>query len=274
MKVGFTFTNYNNTGFTADLLKSLALAEGIDQCHIVVVDNRSTEPSRRELVEVCARYGNVSVILNEENLGYFKGLNCGIARLRRDFPAVEHIVIGNNDLVFPADIVTSILASAEAFAGHAVICPDIVGPDGEHQNPHVIKPIGWKRELVYDLYYGSYVMAQLILAVNNALSRFTRRMDHLHHGTAMSIHQGYGACYVLGPLFLSRFKELWAPTFLMGEEYFLSKQLDDAGLDLYYLPTIRLHHSGHATTREVPRRRMWELARESHRVYRQYKKVF
>ncbi|EKD97397.1 MAG: glycosyl transferase family 2 [uncultured bacterium] len=79
---------------------------------------------------------------------------------------------------------------------------------------------------------------------------------------------------MIGPKFFQHFGELWAPTFLMGEEYFLSKQLSDQGMQTYYTPEIRLTHCCHGSLHSVPSRKLWQLAREAHKVYRRYVKVF
>lgn len=274
MRFGLTFINYNNSAYTARLLESLRKVERIEPFHVVIVDNASRPPDREALVEMCRERDEVTLLLNEANVGYFRGLNLGIAHLRKTFPQVEYIVVGNNDLEFFPDLLSSIQAKSDLFQRHAVIAPDIIGPDGEHQNPHVISPIGWKRELVYDLYYSNYQVARLILFVNRVLAPFTRRKDHLSHDVGQEIHQGYGACYVLGPLFVRNYPELWAPTFLMGEEYFLAKQLAARRLTQYYEPSIRVFHCGHATTSSIPRREMWEIAKLSHKIYREHKPLF
>jgi GT2 family glycosyltransferase len=274
MKVGFVFTNYNNSAYTAQLLESLAAIEQVQDTRVVVVDNASNGASRAELAAACARSANITLIQNEQNLGYFRGLNCGLRWLRRDFPGLDAVVIGNNDLVFPRDIVPRVLAQRALLERYPVLSPDIVASDGTHQNPHVIRPIGWRRELVYDIYYMNYPLARFLLALVRLAGPFARRTDHLQHAVGREIHQGYGACYVLGPLFLREFGELWAPTFLMGEEFFLSRQLAERNFALYYEPSITVRHVGHATTSTVPRREMWRIAKESHKVYRQYKARF
>lgn len=274
MQFGLTFINYNNSGYTRKLLDSLSRIEPPEAFQVVIVDNASTDAERDRLVAMCKGRPNVSLHLNDRNVGYFAGLNCGIAELRRLHPELEYIVVGNNDLEFPPDFLRSILDKPDVFQSHAVVAPNIVGPDGVPQNPHVIRPIGWTRELIYDLYFSNYQMARLIQAAARASSRFTRRKDHESHATPMTIHQGYGACYILGPVFLRHFTQLWAPTFLMGEEYFLAKQLEDRNLTQFYEPSIQVYHHGHATTGAVPRRELWEIARASHKVYRQYKPRF
>jgi hypothetical protein len=60
----------------------------------------------------------------------------------------------------------------------------------------------------------------------------------------------------------------------MGEEFFLSKQLSDQGMQVYYEPAIRVQHYCHAAVGRVPGRRMWEIARVAHKVYRRHVRIF
>lgn len=272
MKVGYVCTNYNNSSYTLDAVRSF-LANSPHECQVVVVDNCSDTESVRALEHLAGEFQNVELVLNEENKGYFRGLNEGIRHLRARFPDLRFMVVGNNDLLFPPDFVASIQRKATLFEKYPVISPDIVTLDGVHQNPHVVSRISKVREFVYDLYYANYYLAIVIRTLAGLSSRWTDRPDEASHMVAQEIYQGHGACYVLGPVFFRHFEELWAPSFLMHEEYFLSKQLSDQGMRLFYEPSIKVEHHWHATMAKLPGKKVWQAARDAHRVYRQYVKV-
>lgn len=272
MNLGFVCTNFNNTKYTREAVHSLVnTGYPFD---IVIVDNNSDSENVQALKQLAGEFRSVDLVLNNENLGYFKGLNMGLRRLRIRCPHVDVIVIGNNDLVFPEEFAECILNNSSTFAQHAVVSPDIVTLDGTHQNPHVIAKIGTFRELMYDLYYTNYYLAIAIRKVAKLTEFFTDRPDERHHEVGQPIYQGHGACYVLGPLFFQHFEELWAPSFLMHEEYFLSKQLGDRGLHVYYEPSIRVIHHCHASIDQVPGKQMWQAGRDAHKIYRQHVKIF
>jgi GT2 family glycosyltransferase len=104
--------------------------------------------------------------------------------------------------------------------------------------------------------------------------RFTDRKDEQQHAVAQEIRQGYGACYILTPKFFEHFDELWAPTFLMYEEFFLAKQLEDKGFKTYYEPRIMVTHHCHASTGTLPGKFRWQLSKQAHKEYRKYVKVW
>jgi hypothetical protein len=49
--------------------------------------------------------------------------------------------------------------------------------------------------------------------------------------------------------------------------------LSDKGMQTFYSPEIQLTHCCHGSLSSVPSRKLWEMAREAHKVYRQYVKV-
>lgn len=272
--VGFVFTNFNNSRFTLEAVRSIAVLTGGDLSRVIIVDNKSEQPDVLELNRLQAEFPSLTVIYGDQNVGYFPGLNIGIRALRNRFPKVAYVVAGNNDLVFPPDFLERIAASSDVFGRWPVVSPDLISLDGEHQNPHVLAKISLLRELIWDLYYSSYWIARLIQKLAQVTRPVTARKDFRAHETAGPIYQGYGACYVLGPLFFESFKELYAPTFLMGEEFFLAKQLEQIGKQFYYQPSIVVHHHDHATTSKIPSRRLWQICREAHAEYRKHLPVW
>lgn len=273
MKIGYVCTNYNNSQFTCEAVKSLSASAGHD-IRIAVVDNNSNKESVEELSRLAACHSNLDLILNPDNLGYFRGLNVGIVRLRQHHPDLDVIVVGNNDLTFPEDFGDSLVRKQDRLREYAVIAPNIITLDGVHQNPHVVRKISKSRELIYDLYYSNYWLAQIIKKMAELSAALTDRDDEALHAVAQPIYQGHGACYVLTPLFFRFFTELWAPTFLMGEEFFLSKQLSDRGLQKFYEPSIVVRHHCHAAVAKIPSKEMWRISREAHNTYRKHVRIF
>lgn len=274
VQIGLTFTNYNNSDLSETLVKSVLPLLASGAAKIVFVDNASRSDEIDKMRRIERSYPNVEVIYNADNSGYFRGLNLGIRALREGANVPDLILVGNNDLEFPPGFLDQVLAAEMVMARYPVVCPDLVGLDGEHQNPHVAVPITPLRRFVWRLYFQSYFLAQIISALSTFSRRVTRRSDFQLHQKAGPIIEGYGACYILTPVFFSHYDELWAPTFLMGEEFFLSKQIEQVGQQIYYEPSIVVQHLDHATTGEVPGRKMWEISRDSHRVYREYLKRY
>jgi len=273
MKLTYVCTNFNNSHYTVAAVASLVKNAGHD-LRVYVVDNAS-RPEEVEQLQALARANPaVHVIANKDNVGYFAGLNLGIAAARRDDPSADWMVVGNNDLEFPADFCDRLVRHQAEYAAYPAISPDVVMLDGAHQNPHVIESISTIREIFYDLYYSNYHLGKLIQRTARMFSGATRRGDEDQWQTARTIYQGHGSVYVLTPRFFEKFESLWAPTFMMSEEFFLSHQLSEAGEKVYYSPGIRVTHHWHGSLQTLPSRKRWAMARDAHREYRKYVKVF
>lgn len=269
MDLGFVFTNFNNAEFTHRAVESLMSGNGRHSVHVCIVDNASEAKDMSALRATQQAFPAAEFIYNSVNVGYFEGLNVGIRHLRATRPNLAFMVVGNNDLVFPGEFCDQVEANRDRFKEYPIVAPNIITINGVHQNPHVLGDVGAVREFLWDLYYSNFYLARFMLLVARFTRRFTERTDYKSHGTAQPIRQGYGACYILGPLFFEHFSELWAPTFLMHEEHFLAGQLAKKGYRQFYEPGIVVRHHDHASIDKVPSRKLWEYGRTAHGLYRQ-----
>jgi GT2 family glycosyltransferase len=272
MKIGYVCTNFNNSAYTVEAARTLLANDG-HQASIVVVDNGSDEKSQALLRELAAAQPAVHVIFSAENVGYFRGLNLGIRFLRDTDPAIEWMVVGNNDIEFHADFGDKLEANAARWRNFPVVSPDIVTLDGSHQNPHVIANISKFREFMYNVYFANYHLGMFVQRLAMTFRGASDRHDEEQWQTAQPIYQGHGSCYLIGPAFFERFEELWAPTFLMSEEFFLAKQLMDVGMRVYYDPAIQIVHHWHGSLEKLPSRRRWEISKAAHIEYRKHVKL-
>lgn len=269
MKVGYVCTNYNGATDTLNALDSF-LADGGDDVCAVVVDNCSRPEERRRLSTLLAHERRVHLLPSEINLGYFSGLNAGISRLREIWPDCSIMAVGNNDLDFPPGFCAAVQAAARKLEQHPVLSPRIQTRDGQEQNPHAVHSVSFPRECLYDLYHSTYLAAVVLRLFSRAMGYRVGRGDEAGYAHPQFIWQGHGSCFIIGPKFLREFGELWAPTFLFGEEFFLSKQLQDKGYRVFYDPSIRLIHACHASVARLPGRRHWQYSRAAHKLYRRY----
>jgi hypothetical protein len=270
VSIGFVFTNFNNSQLTLQALESIFSTAGENSCHAVIVDNCSEASQTAVLKAEEYRFPWAEFIYSSVNTGYFAGLNIGIKALRKSAGEIDFMVVGNNDLVFNAEFFRGLREKRVALSSHPVISPDLVTLDGVHQNPHVIAHVSRFRELVWDIYFSNYWCSLLIRNLANVGRRFFERKDYLSYKESGYIYQGYGACYLLTPAFFAHFSELWAPGFLMGEEFYLAKQLESRGYQVFYEPSIPVAHHDHATVSKVPSRKMWEFTRAYHKIYRSF----
>lgn len=271
MKIAFIVTNFNNSRHTFKMCQSIN--EFTDDSPIIIVDNNSVENDLINLKKIENTFHNVSIIYNSQNVGYFKGLNIGLEFVKKKFK-VDVCVIGNNDLIFEKNFLNDIQNKLYLFEKYAVVAPNIITLDNVCQNPHVIKNISRFRHFVLDLYYSNYYISLIIHFLLKLTKNIFQRKDYLYSSTPSVIYQGYGACYLIGPLFFKYFNQLFAPTFLMGEEFFLAYQLKMFNLKLFYEPSIKVYHQDHASVGKLNSKFFWNISKESHRIYKKYLKSY
>ena len=270
MKLGFVCINYFSFKDCEKYVESLLIQKDFNDYIIVIVDNNSDEINKLALLKISTVYTNVKIIFNISNIGYFPGLNVGIHHIMDNYTNIQALVIGNNDLTFPKDFSQRIYNRKDLLTKVPVISPNIITKDGEHQNPHVITKISFFREVIYDIYYSNFALANIISRIASFTKSVTDRSDEKSFDKAQFINQGHGSCYILSNLFFEHFHELLAPTFLMYEELFLSYQLNTKDFQVYYEPSIVVNHSWHSSFNNIPKKQIWIIARKSHRISRKY----
>ena len=268
MRCGFIFTNFNNSEYTIAAIESIFACDWDVLPDVVVVDNDSDAADKKALAEISKISNNISIIYNDRNVGYFSGLNDGLSALPRYEADYSAVIIGNNDLLFDDKFPEQLNSISKILQDYPVVAPDIVTLDGDHQNPHVLVEPTRAREFLWDLYYSYYWIARLMGHIARITRRFSGRTDHQVWDQSGEILQGYGACYILGPIFFNRLRRLYSPTFLMGEEYFLQYQLEEIGYRTFYDPRIRVYHVDHASTGLVSNKVIWNYGKIAHKKYR------
>ena len=84
MRIGFVVLHYNVVAETEQCVESILKRIDSSDFEIVVVDNASPNKSGPQIQSLFANREHVSVILNEENLGFARGNNVGFRFLKNE----------------------------------------------------------------------------------------------------------------------------------------------------------------------------------------------
>jgi GT2 family glycosyltransferase len=258
--------SFNNSNDSRKLIRSLELQQGRDlefSVECVIVDNSTSEEDAAECEELSRKYSWITYFKAPANLGYFGGLNYGIAKTG----SIEatHTVICNNDIEFHHDFCRILAAKTydiEVFA----VCPDVVAKDGVHQNPHIPDRISWGRRCQFDLYFSHYYVSRAMVRILQIARPVKKVSPELPQ--AREVHMGVGACYVLTAEYFKHFKKLDYPFFLYGEEAYIANQIHSAGGVLWFDPDLCVRHAESATLSKIPSRTAYEYARTGYPDYR------
>ncbi|SFX67881.1 Glycosyltransferase, GT2 family [Pseudomonas sp. NFR02] len=262
--VVYVCVNYNGSQLTLDFVDSVKRQVRAN-ARCVIVDNASAASDRKILEDKLGSDPDVKLIFSTENLGYFGGLNLGIASIENP----EFVVVGNNDLKFSEDF-TKLVLERDYPQDVLVLAPNVTTADGYQQNPHSRTKVARGRKFLYDIYFKSYYAARVLTWLSGIKNKISGGRNNSFDQAPGYVHMGIGACYVLLPSFFKKFKQLDNKVFLYGEEAILAGQLENGGGKMYYDPDLLVHHMESATLSKLPSRKTYGFARESYPVYKKY----
>lgn len=122
-KVAVIILNWNGGELTARCVQSLEDSD-YTECHILVIDNGSTDGSPEALRR---EFPNITIIRNEDNLGFAGGSNQGIEwALQNGF---DYFLLLNNDTIAAPDMISNMVAAAGQQNDTAVLSPKIFFAD-------------------------------------------------------------------------------------------------------------------------------------------------
>lgn len=263
MNLIYIIVNFNNAIISIRCVNSILYDQKLEGSRkIIVVDNFSLLNDIEILESKLKIYEEVVIIRSIKNVGYFGGLNLGLEYIHRNKLKFDLIILGNNDLIFPANFSFSLLSTSEFSNKFPVIAPNILTTKGDHKNPHVINRISLLRNFILRLYYLNYNLSKVLMFFSNFIFLLKRR-DVLSHSMSMEILMGHGSCFILTPLFFQHYSFLPCNTFMYNEEVFLAQVIKKINLKIFYLNTILVYHDEHSTVMYLDSRELWKMKKNS-----------
>ena len=145
---------------TKPFIESLYEYTSEDEFDFIIVDNASTDGTREYLESVKASHNNITLILNEENVGYSKGNNQGIkAILDKDY---EYIGLLNNDIMFTPNWLKDTLSIFEKDKQLGMVSPRIQKHKSINKQNYLSKYKNYLKKFKGDF---SYSLAPLFCCV-------------------------------------------------------------------------------------------------------------
>lgn len=266
----FICVNFNNSNYTNLFLESIFENEKMQNnvnVVVLIVDNASNLTDFRRLQSMCVQYSYVKLIRSETNLGYFRGLNLGLANIS---PSVnDYVIVGNNDLTFSSDFVRQLFGASYA-ANVLVVGPNVITSDGVHQNPYYITRLSVIRKFIHDVYFLNYSLAKLVTFILNKRKKIIGKRINSSASVSQFMHMGIGACYVLTPAYFKHYSQLDDSVFLYGEEALLAGQVMSVNGRTFYDADLIVNHAESAAISKLPTRLIYKFRKNSYPHIRKY----
>lgn len=253
--------NYNTCDLTTKCIESFRRNnKGNDKLNFVIVDNCSTDKSGFELKNIYENDVEVSVIINNENLGFSKGNNIGLEYALNNFRS-DFIVFSNSDVIINENNFFEKVNNIYLDSGFAILGPDVYNPLTKyHQSPLIRKPkldqyFIKKRKINLSIkkiiLYFQFVIP-ILKRVSNRIKK--QRSVPIFINEVVTDCVIHGSFLIFSKQFLNEYPMgFYNEVFMYGEEEILYCMAIQRGLKIVYDPTIQvLHYEEQSTNKTFP----------------------
>lgn len=263
----FIAVNFNNSSFTVEFINSIKrLGLNKQNYKIIIVDN-SSEKNDFSRLETACNDSSIKLIRNDSNIGYFKALNIGLAHVKIE--KSSFCIIANNDLTFDNKFIEN-LEGLSFDDDVLAIAPNVITPNGIHQNPHCAGRVSKVRKAIYRVYFINYYIAKAMYKLALVTGTVNTKKDNRDWKKEQFIYMGIGACYILTHNFFKYYSKLDDRVFLWGEEALLANQLVSVNGKMLYTPKIIVFHNENTSVKRIPSYKAYKIMQESYKIYSEY----
>lgn len=224
--IGIIILNYNTPRETDNCITSIR--ENTKSVYrIYLVDNKSSDECRNDLVDRYSKSDDVKLILSDSNLGYSGGNNLGTVEAIKD--GAERLLIVNSDVVFNNDVAT--------------ILESCIKKDVAIAGPQVRRSDETNGQLMMHTYSFKYAVADRQPFAWLA-SHLGIRNAYISAGDKDLIFDGMvsGCCFMADSAITEEGKLFDDNTFLYSEERIMGLRLKKRHLKVEYCPEAKIHH--------------------------------
>ncbi len=255
----FVVLQHGRFDVTARCLESLRRLESRRPVRIILVDNGSADDVLAETREAVATMPDVELVETGKNLGFAAGNNVGYSVARDQFGAAFMAVINNDTRIEDVAFVDRCEGLFDQYA-FSILGPDIVTPDGRHENPWndvVYAPDDWRKlKRMYQ--------EDLAVFERTGEARFRRPGARTPEASFLPNPLLQGAAIILSPVFVHATPVLFDErTRLYGEEFPLAVSSLLAGHFMAYSADLRMLHEEGVTTGAMPSNTKMRLGYEN-----------
>lgn len=263
--------NYNVRDLLRSCLASVYASQGDFSFQVCVVDNASKDGSAKMVAD---EFPQVTLIANEENVGYSAGNNIGLRAFGEwqrsgaasnsstdPTPPARYALLLNADTELPPTALVDMLAFMDAHPQTGAAGPKLVLPNGQldlacrrsFPTPEVI-------------FYRITLLGKLFPHSR----RFGRyNLTYLDPDVLAEVDSVVGAFMMVRSEAIAQVGLLDERFFMYAEDLDWAKRIKEAGWKIFYNPAVTVYHVKRASSRQFKRAQL-EFERASLRFYRKH----
>lgn len=222
--VSIIIVNWNGLSDLKDCLQSL---EWIDYPNreIIIVDNGSTDGSKKYIKDQKLRIKNLALIENKKNLGYAEGNNIGVKKAKGDL-----LLLLNNDTIIENDFLSPLVEKMMSDPSIGALQPKIL----QYPNNKLIDSVGSYFIKTGFLYHFGH-----------------NKPDQKKYQRASAVFSMKGACMLLRKSVIDKTGLFDTDYFAYFEETDLCMRIWLAGYKIRYYPQAVIYHKGGETFKKL-----------------------
>jgi GT2 family glycosyltransferase len=233
-KANWVIVTYGSVKEAAALIDSVPTDEA-KQTHFVLCCNK---PGDADEAGAIFAQSEVSVIAMEDNPGYLPAFD----RIRGQLDLSVPTVFGNSDLVLETPFLSVLEEASREYPDVGVLAPAILGAYGIDQNPYLLQPPTQRQLRLARTLHRHALIADLVMMRQSSGPPSRRDV-----AAWQLVWAGHGSCMILTPEFFARGGRTDYPFFLFAEELWIGAEAARIGVEVRYVPSMRLRHSEHAS---------------------------
>ncbi|MGH2706064.1 MAG: glycosyltransferase family 2 protein [Actinomycetota bacterium] len=233
---------YNGRPFVPRCLRSAArLREEQEQVDVLVLDDCSPEPGWSDELRDLCRSMQIGYYRSPRNLGIPRNMNLALLQAKARY---DHVVIANSDVIFPSNLVRSLVGVAEVDARIASVTP-------------------WSNSAsIYSLPNRD---PERNLSDEETVDWLSETLEASFGRRALDVPSAVGFCMLI-PVWAIEKVGLFDPVFRRGycEEVDWSQRARSYGYRVVLAPGVFVYHEGFASTRSAGLLRAGEITVWAH----------
>lgn len=239
--------SYNTSRLTAECVESVFKRKSSLDFRVFVIDNASNDDTVRVIKE---NFKNVTVIQNEQNLGYAKAVN-----IAGKLASGDYFIVANSDVVFFENTVDELFQILKKDSNVAVCCCQQVYPNGKWQSS-------------YRLYPGILLAVCKLFFIDNSynfLKNFLYKLGIYRKGEInLKYHYADGALLAFNRSAFEKIGRFDENFFFYSEEMDFCKRAIKNGFKVVFTNRTKIiHYRGGSSTYQTYEQKFYDLLVDS-----------
>ncbi|MFQ5676603.1 MAG: glycosyltransferase family 2 protein [bacterium] len=254
-KISVVIVTYQSENHIAACLRSLLGELKNTDYQITIIDNHSFDGTRQRLNEF-EENDAVYLLLNNQNLGFTRALNQGLATAEGEF-----ILTLNPDTVLQPGCLQALVQSLRENPHVGVVAPQLLYAD------HSVQPSCRRFPKPRDILFNLTGLSNLF-----SKSRLFNgwKMGDFKHDSRRSVQQPQGA-FLLFKRKILQDVGLWDESFPMFfSDVDWCKRVKEHGAEIVFEPVAKVIHSKGASVAMAPARMIWSSHRSFYRYFKKH----